>query len=104
MDEQTRAKVASWLDNLAAQDAWNSEVWQSCYDLIAANMTGEELLEYVFDDLIHYNGEYHSHNIFGVRVKPDRSAVDEYRQEFRDVATSLRLHLPLRDAQKKFGF
>ncbi|MFZ0523413.1 MAG: hypothetical protein WAL95_20470 [Candidatus Acidiferrales bacterium] len=104
MDEQTRENVASSLDNLASQDSWNISVWQRCYDLIAANMAGEDLLGYVHDDVIHYNGVYHSRNIFGFRVEPDRSQLEEYRREFRDVATSIRLRLSLTDARKKFGF
>jgi hypothetical protein len=55
MDDLTRNEIAECLEQLAAQPAWNPELWQRCYDLVAANMD-DELLAYIHDDLIHYTG------------------------------------------------
>jgi hypothetical protein len=103
MDEKTRCYVADCLENLASQDSWNSDAWRRCYDLVSANMDGDQLLKYVHDDIIHYEGEFHSRNILGFRVKPDQSQLERYRQEFRDVACSLRARLSLHDAKEKYG-
>jgi hypothetical protein len=102
MDDATRNAIANCLENLANQETWNPALWQQCYDLVSANHE-DELLAYVHDDLIHYSGEFHSHNIIGFRTKPDRDQLDQYRQEFRDIAASLRAGLSLPAAQKKYG-
>jgi hypothetical protein len=71
VDDVTKAAVIECLERLADQAAWNPDVWQRCYDLVVANMNNE-LLQYVRDDVIHYSGVFHSRNIFGFRVKPNR--------------------------------
>ena len=71
------------------------------HDLVKANWDNE-LLEYVYDDIIHYSGEFHHRNILGFRAKPDRYQLAQYRQEFRDIAEALRTGLPLREAKKKY--
>jgi len=101
MEDAVRIEVADCLERLADQAAWNPELWQRCQDLVKANWDNE-LLEYVYDDIVHYSGEFHSRNIFGFRVKPDRYQMRRYRQEFRDIATALRSHMSLGDAKKKF--
>lgn len=103
MDDETRRHLADCLENLASQESWNSDAWRQCYEFVSANMDGDDLLEYVHDDIVHYDGLFHSRNILGFRVKPDRSQLEQYRQEFRDVASSLRAGLSLQDAQKKYG-
>jgi hypothetical protein len=103
MDDNARGEIAGCLESLASQKTWNSELWQRCYDLVCANRE-DELLAYVHDDLIHYSGEFHSRNILGFAVKPDRYQLENYRQEFPDAAASLRAGLSLADAQKKYGF
>jgi hypothetical protein len=102
MDDGPRNEVAEWLERLAEQPEWNAEVWQRCYDLVKANWSNE-LLGYVYDDIIHYSGLFHSRNIFGFRVKPNRHQLEGYRQEFRDIAAALRSSLSLVEAQKKYG-
>jgi len=102
VDEATRNEVAECLEQLADQTVWDPELWQRCYDLVKANWDNE-LLKYVHDDVIHYSGEFHSHNIFGFRVKPHRYQLENYRQEFRDIATALRTSMSLSEAKKKYG-
>lgn len=104
MDDQTRALVAYSLDNLASQESWNADAYSKCYEWVSANMKADELLGHVHDDLVHYDGLFHSRNILGFRVKPDKMELEEFRQEFRDVASSLRARLSLLDAQSKYGF
>jgi hypothetical protein len=101
MNENTRNQVADSLDRLAEQSEWNPEIWQQCYDLVRANREND-LLNFAQDDIIHYSGEFHSHNILGFRVKPDRDQLTQYQQEFRDIATALRLRLSLEEARQKF--
>ena len=62
-----------------------------------------ELLKYIHDDLIHYDGVFDSRNIFGFRVKPNRHELENYRHEFRSIAAALRAGLSLVDAKKQFG-
>jgi len=52
MDDVTRNEIAGGLEQLASQAMWNEELWQRCYDLVAANHD-EALLAYIHDDLIH---------------------------------------------------
>jgi hypothetical protein len=102
MDENTRNGIAESLVNLADQDDWNGDAWQRCFRLIEANHE-DELLRYVYDDLIHYSGIFHEYNLLGIRTKPDKVVLENYRQEFRDIATALRTGLSLSEAQQKYG-
>jgi hypothetical protein len=102
MDDAARNEVAEFLDRLAEQTVWNPDLWQKCYALVDAN-TANELLRYVYDDLIHYSGLFHSHNILGFRVKPNRHVLEDYRHEFRAIATALRSNLSLSEAKKLHG-
>jgi hypothetical protein len=99
MDEVTLNQVAACLERLAEQAAWHSELWQQCHDLVRANWDND-LLEYVYDDIVHYSGEFHSRNIFGFRTKPDRRRLERFSQEFRDIAAALRSSLSLSEARK----
>jgi hypothetical protein len=102
MNDDTRNAIAEALEDLATQESWNPEVWQRCYDLVTTNWENE-LLGYVHDDLIHYDGNFHSHNILGFRVKPDSNQLEDYRHEFRAIAAALREDLSLAVAKKQFG-
>jgi hypothetical protein len=101
MDEMTRKHVADSLARLSEQSEWNPQVWQRCHDLVQANLE-DELLGYVYDDLVHYSGVFHSYNLLGLRVKPNQNELEHYRQEFRDIATALGLGLSLSEAKQKF--
>ena len=101
MEEGTRNEIADRLNELADQQQWNPELWQRCYDLLGAQHDNE-LLAYVHDDLIHYIGEFRSVNLLGFRVKPDRHQMENYRQEFRGIASALRERLSLNEATKKY--
>jgi len=63
-----------------------------------------ELLRFVFDDLIHYSGEFNARNIFLQRVPPNRDRLDGYREEFRAIAAALRDGTPLEKVREKQGF
>jgi len=102
VDDMSRNEVAESLERLADQSVWNPELWQRCFDLVTANWDNE-LLAYIHDDVIHYSGEFRSHNILGFRVKPDRDQLENYRYEFRCIASALRLSMPLGEALKKYG-
>lgn len=97
MDDSTRTQIAESLDALANQDVWNADVWQRCYDLVDANTAMDPLVEYVFDDIIHYSGRRL------LRSKPIPADFNQYRQEFRDVAAALRERLSLTEAREKYG-
>jgi hypothetical protein len=101
MEDATRNEIADRLNELADQQQWNPELWQRCYDLVGSHQNNE-LLAYIHDDLIHYSGEFHSVNLLGFRVKPDRYQMANYRQEFRGIASALREHLSLDEAKKKY--
>ena len=91
MDDQLRDRISDSLEKLAAQDEWNSIVWQSCHDLILANIDLDPLLGYVYDDLIHYTGR----QLFS--RTPKSSDLNQYRQDFRDIALALRRHMTIAD-------
>ena len=101
MTDAIRNAIAASLEHLANQESWNPEAWQLCYDSVTANW-GNELLGYVHDDLTHYSGVFYSHNILGLRTKPDSHELDDYRYEFRSIAAALRAQLSLADAKKQF--
>ena len=102
MDEITRNEVASSLERLADAERWNSDLWKRCHELVKANWE-DELLAYVYDDVVHYSGAFHSRNIVGFRVKPGRYQLEHYRQEFRDIAAALRSSMSLGEAKKRYG-
>ena len=89
-------EIAKALDDLAAQDVWSAEVWQRCYDLVERNSAENDLLAYVYDDLIHYSGRRL------LRSAPLPKDFNPYRQEFRDVATALRSCMSLGDYKKNY--
>jgi hypothetical protein len=91
-----RIEIANSLEELAAQEVWNPEAWQHCYDLVAGSLDEEELLRYVHDDLIHYTGT----RLF--RSAPLAKDFNPFRQEFRDVATALRSQMSFTDYKKKY--
>jgi hypothetical protein len=101
MDANTKKEAADYLDRIANQEEWDPEEWQRCHDMVKANWDNE-LLAYVYDDLVHYSGEFHSLNIFGFRAKPDPGQLQHYRQEFRDIASALRDSLSLDEAKRKY--
>lgn len=95
-------EVADCLERLAEQSNWNPALWQRCHDLVQAN-SDNELLKYVYDDIVHYSGAFHSRNIFGFRVKPDRHELENYRYEFRSIAAAVRCEMALAKAKAKYG-
>ena len=97
MDDLTRYQIAEALENLAAQTVWNDDVWKWCYELAGANLD-DELVSYVYDDLIHCSGT----PLFSFRKIPNRPEFDRYKQEFRDVAAALRAHLSLQEYRQKY--
>lgn len=101
MDDATRSLISRQLDNLAYRQEWNENAWWECHDLVKANWD-DKLLAYVYDDIVHYSGVFHSRNIFGFRVKPDHCEFEQYRQEFRDIAAALRARMSLEDATKVY--
>ncbi len=96
LDDVKRAEIAKLLDDLAAQEVWNKDIWQRCYDSVSANMNENDLLSYVHDDLIHYTGR----RLF--RSSPLAKDFNPYRQEFRDVATALRSGMSLSEYKKQY--
>ena len=102
MDDTTRQSIAEALEALAAEQSWNPESWQRCYDFVKTH-SGEELLAYIHDDLIHYDGAFHERGLLGFRVKPNQALLDDYRYEFRSVATALRARMTLTQAKKEFS-
>ena len=97
MDDATRNEIAECLERLAAQPAWNAELWQRCYDLVAANLN-DELLAYIHDDLIHYTG----HSLF--RSEPRPADLQSFSQEFRDMAGALRSRMSVTDFKKYYAW
>jgi hypothetical protein len=94
MDDATRNEIAECLEQLAAQPAWNAELWQHCYDLVAANLN-DELLACIHDDLIHYTGR----PLF--RSEPRLADLQSFSQEFRDIAGALRSRMSVTDFKKR---
>jgi hypothetical protein len=101
MDQASRNEVAESLERLSDQTKWNPDLHKRCYDLVRAHWDNE-LLKYIHDDLIHYDGMFHSRNILGFRVKPNRHELEDYRHEFRSIAAALRAGLSLADAKTQF--
>ncbi len=97
-----RSEIAGCLEALAREDRWNRALWQRCHDLVQANWDNE-LLAYVYDDIVHYFGLFRSQNFLGLRVEPDHDGLEQYRQEFRDIAAALRSHMSFSEAQEKCG-
>lgn len=96
LNDVKRAEIAKSLDDLAAQEVWDGDVWQRCYDLVKANVKEEDLLSYIHDDLIHYTGTRL------LRSVPLAKDFNPCRQEFRDVATALRSRMSLSDYKKYY--
>ncbi len=100
MNDVTRREIADSLEHLASQSGWNPEIWQRCHDLLQAHLD-DDLLRSVYDEIVHYSGVFQSQNVFGLRVRPRRYHLQLYRREFRDIATALRLNLPIVEKNKK---
>jgi hypothetical protein len=103
MDRSTRNHIAEALEALAAQPAWDEQLWQQCFELVRAYWDNE-LLAYVHHDLIHYSGLWHSVNILGFRTNPNPYALEEYREEFLAIASALRDDITLEEVKAKYGW
>lgn len=99
MDDVSRREIADSLDRLADQADWNPELWQHCHDLVQRHRD-DELLGYVYDEIVHYSVVFQPSNVFGLRVRPRRNQLELYRKEFRVIANAVRLHLPLTQIKK----
>jgi hypothetical protein len=95
MDEATRNEIADCLDQLAAQSSWNEDLWQRCYDLVMASWD-DELVEYVYDDLIHCSGR----PIFSSEPRP--AYLQTYSEGFRNFAAALRSNMSLAEFKKQY--
>jgi hypothetical protein len=96
LKDEKRAEIAQSIEDLAAQDTWNPDVWQRCFDLVTANMDQDELVAYIHDDLIHYTGR----SLF--KSAPQAKDLQSFRPEFRDIATALRSKMSLADYKKNY--
>jgi len=96
LDDARRSEIATSLDDLAAQDAWNEIVWQRCYDLVGDNANADDLVAYVLDDLIHYTGT----SLF--KRTPEQKHLEPFRKQFRDIASALRSGMSLADYKKNY--
>ncbi len=96
MDDAIRSTIAEALEELAAQEKWNDSVWQRTYEMVSSHTSDDELLEYVYDDLIHYSGR----RLF--RSAPIPADFNQYRQEFQDVASALRSRMSLAEYKKHY--
>jgi len=61
----------------------------------------DELMGYVYDEIVHYSGVFQSPNVFGLRVRPRRNQLELYRKELRVIANAVRLHAPLSQVKKQ---
>jgi len=100
MDDASRRELADSLDRLAEQADWNPELWQRCHDLLQHDRD-DELMGYVYDEIVHYSGVFQSPNVFGLRVRPRRNQLELYRKELRVIANAVRLHAPLSQVKKQ---
>ncbi len=96
LGDAKRIEIAKSLEDLAAQNAWNKDVWQRCYDLVGANLDQDDLVAYVHDDLIHYTGKPLWSS------EPRAKDFEPYRQQFRDIALALRSRMSLADYKKNY--
>jgi hypothetical protein len=103
MDDASRREIADSLERLADQAHWNPELWQHCHDLVQRHRD-DELLGYVYDEIVHYSLVFQSSNVFGLRVRPRRNQLEPYRREFRVIANAVRLHIPLSHIKKQAEF
>ncbi len=53
-------------------------------------MEVDGLLANADEELIHYSGQFNAHNLLGLRVKPDKDQVADYKEQFRALATVIR--------------
>ena len=53
-------------------------------------MEVDGLLAHADEELNHYGGVFNSYNLLGFRVKPDKSQVGQYKDEFHNIAEALR--------------
>ncbi len=100
MNDVTRREIADSLEQLANQEHWKPEIWLRCHDLLQAHLD-DELLRSVYDEIVNYSGVFQSQKVFGLRVRPRRYHLQLYQREFRDIATALRLNLPLSSLKKE---
>lgn len=102
MEDSNRIEIAESFERLADQSDWNAELWQRCHDLVAAHLD-DELLAYIYDEIIHYSGLFDSQNILGFRVQPRLDQIEVYRREFRVVAHAVRTGMTLTEFKKRSG-
>ncbi len=65
----TRNTVAGALDILASQEAWNSALWLSCFNLARAGCDAE-LIEFIRHELIRHDDLFPPRTVFGAVSPP----------------------------------
>jgi hypothetical protein len=90
-DGQTTARlqVADVLETFAAESGWNEELWHRFNDLLRV-VEVDGLMANADEELIHYSGEFHARNLLGLKVKPDKIQVADYKEQFRALAAAIR--------------
>jgi hypothetical protein len=84
-----RLQIADVLDAWAAEASWSDQLWNQ-FNFLMKLTPADGLLAHADEELIHYSGLFNARNIFLIRVKPDKSQVIQYKEEFRMIAAALR--------------
>jgi hypothetical protein len=87
--ESIRLQIADTLEAIANTEGWNNELHLRFLDLLK-QIEGDELLWHADEELIHYSGVFNSFNLLGIRVKPDKEEVSDFKHTFREVANDIR--------------
>jgi len=95
-------QIADLLDAWVAEDGWNDQRWQR-FDALIKSVEVDGRLAHADEELIHYSGEFNSYNLLGFRVKPNKSQVTQYKDEFHNIAEALRMGTSWEEYQRENG-
>jgi len=87
--QRIRLEIADTLDSIAAYSGWSDDLSRHFDDLLELVYV-DGLLAHAAEELIHYSGQFNAMNLLGFRVKPDKSQVESFKDEFRQVAEAIR--------------
>lgn len=99
--DKIRLEIADVLDAIAAESAWNDELW-SRFDALRKRAVVDSFIALADEELIHYSGVFNQRNIFLMRVKPDKTQVQNYKEQFRQIAQAIRTGMPWEEYYRNY--
>jgi hypothetical protein len=88
-DNAIRLAIADTLSSIADSEGWDDQLSKR-FDELLKQTEVDQLLSHADEELTHYSGEFNARNLLGMKMKPDKNSVADYKETFKDIANAIR--------------